>query len=401
MPARIAVFEDLPSGGGRRSLQEILTRLHRRYELELFTLSTAADEFCPLTPYSRRCRRYSFEPGRLFSSPWGRLNQAQRLRDLWRLDRLGRRIAAEVDRGGFDLLFASPCRWTQAPLLLRHLSLPSVYLCHEIPRQLYERELQAAGNSPGPVRALLDRLDPLRLSYFALARRLDARAATCAGRILANSRFTAGVIRDTYGIEPAVCYMGVDSNRFQPTGAPRQPYLLSVGAIHPRKGFEFLIRALSLVPPSRRLSLQLVGDSEVPGERLRLQRLSAELGVELRTEVGVSDSRLLEHYNQATLMLYSPLREPLGLAPLEAMACRLPVLGVDEGGVKETVVDGLTGFRVPRDPKIFAGRLQEVLNAPDRLAEIGDNGRRYVIERWNWEGVIERLDEHFREVVAG
>ena len=58
----------------------------------------------------------------------------------------------------------------------------------------------------------------------------------------------------------------------------------------------------------------------------------------------IDDSELVETLNRATAMVYAPRLEPFGLAPLEANACGLPVVAVAEGGVRETIIDGVNGF---------------------------------------------------------
>jgi len=50
------------------------------------------------------------------------------------------------------------------------------------------------------------------------------------------------------------------------------------------------------------------------------------------------------------LGLYAPRLEPVRYAPLEANACELPVVGVTEGGLRETIVDGVNGLLV--DPPV-------------------------------------------------
>ena len=388
---RIAVFEDLPSGGARRTAHEVLSRLKGRHRLVLFSLSTSNRDFCDLAPFVSEHHTFPFEPYRLFRSPFGRLNQVQRVRSLRKLVSLGKQIAARVDRGGFDAVFSFPCMWTQAPLFLTYVKTPSLYFCPEVPRPLYEEPWRPEDRARG-YRAFLDSVDPFRSFFLRSARALDAAATRAATLVVANSHFSADAIRRTYGVSPEVWYHGVDPGRFCATGSPREAYVLSVGAIHPRKGFDFLIRVLGLLPPHLRPPLVLVGDSESPGEAHRLAELAKENEVRLTIEVAVPDSRLIEHYRKARLMLYSPHLEPLGLAPLEAMACGLAVLGVNEGGVRETVVDGVTGRRLPRDPAVFAAALTELLQDPGILDQWGERGRAEVEQKWTWDGPVERIE---------
>lgn len=89
--------------------------------------------------------------------------------------------------------------------------------------------------------------------------------------------------------------------------------------------------------------------------------------------------------------------EALGLAPLEAMARECPVVAVGESGVRETVVDGVTGFLTPRDPSVFAARLEQLVSDDGQAQRMGAAGRREVERRWAW-GV--RATALKRELVA-
>ena len=63
----------------------------------------------------------------------------------------------------------------------------------------------------------------------------------------------------------------------------------------------------------------------------------------------ITDEELVILYNKAKLVVYTPYMEPFGLVPLEAMSCGTPVVGVNEGGVMETVLNGKTGILVERN----------------------------------------------------
>jgi D-inositol-3-phosphate glycosyltransferase len=75
------------------------------------------------------------------------------------------------------------------------------------------------------------------------------------------------------------------------------------------------------------------------------------------------------------------------------MACARPVLGVREGGVVETVVEGETGFLADRDPAAFGHRIAELLADPDTTGIIARGAARRVRERWSWERSVAELAE--------
>jgi glycosyltransferase involved in cell wall biosynthesis len=89
--------------------------------------------------------------------------------------------------------------------------------------------------------------------------------------------------------------------------------------------------------------------------------------------------------------------EPFGFVPLESMASGTPVIGVREGGIRETIVDGVTGFLVDRDPAAMARALDRLLAYPQEIEELGRRGREYVCQVWTWERTMTVLEQHLEQ----
>jgi glycosyltransferase involved in cell wall biosynthesis len=85
--------------------------------------------------------------------------------------------------------------------------------------------------------------------------------------------------------------------------------------------------------------------------------------------------------------------EPFGLVPLEAMACGTPVVGVQEGGVQESILHKHTGLLVDRDPVQFAAAVQNLLSNPALASEYGRNGREHVLRHWTWDQSVAALED--------
>ena len=376
-----------------------MKRLTSRHELDVYTLDTSDRSFCNLKEVSNAEFVFHFSPSIRFPSPFGRLNQLQRWRDLRRLDHLACRIANKIDSGKYDVVFAQPCMWTQAPLVLRYLTTPTIYYCHEPPRHVYE-SLQRHDNTRTQLRSTLDTIDPFVRLYQGAARDLDQSATQAAGLVLVNSIFIRDQVRKIYGIESTVSYHGVDTEIFHPeTCTSEKPYVLSVGAIQPHKGFDFLVESLSYIRKEIRPALHLIGNMQSVWEQEVLHALAREKGVELQIEVGIDQKTLVQRYNASRLVVYAPRNEPFGLVPLEAMACGKPVIGIDEGGVKETVKHGFTGLLVDRNAGIFGEAIQSLLENSALIAEYGRNGRRHVLENWSWDQAVLELERHMYSLV--
>lgn len=391
---RIAVFHNLPSGGAKRSLFEWMRRLSPSHDIDLYTLSTADEEFCDIRPLARKTFTYPFRPAPLLKRPFGRANQISRIADIIRLDALAARIGRDIRSRNYDVVFAHHCQFTQSPALLRHLGLPSVYYCQEPPRWLVEPPIERPYSSPTRMGNTLHQLDPLPAIYRRTLLRHDASNVEAATLVLVNSYFSAESIYRLYGRAARVCYLGVDSSTFQPAnngGAPRSS-LLSVGALRPNKGFDFVIRALATLSEACRPPLLLIANADSSDERGYLLRLAVECGVVLLIRTRVSDEELREAYAGAALTVYAPVLEPFGFVPLESMACGTPVVAVREGGVRESVVDGVTGILTDRDPEQFAEAIQYLLSRPDLRQQYGRAGRQHVLDKWTWEASTRRIE---------
>lgn len=391
---RFAIYHDLPSGGAKRVVYEVVRRLAANHEIDVYTLSTANEEFCDIRQLVRKNRVFPFHPARLFESPFGRLNQVQRMANLHRLRGLARRIAAEIDAQGYDAIWVHPCMWLQAPHVLSCLRTPSSFYVHEPMRWAHEPEIERPSQHRSEWRKVADRLDPVNQLYRCKAIRADRHNLVAATEILVNSAFTASNVTEIYGREAEVCYPGVDAELFTPaSGRTRSRFVLSVGEIRPNKGFDFVIEALARIPAEARPPLRLVGNATRDEEVAFLESLAHECGVDLTIETNVNGWTLVQRYNEAAALLYAPIREPLGLVPLEAMACETPVVGVAEGGVKETVVDGVTGLLTDRDPERFAAAVRRLLDDAELGDKLGRAGRQRVLEQWSWDRAARRVEE--------
>lgn len=396
---KLAVYHNLPSGGGKRALHEMTRRLAARHELKVYTLSEAEHDFCDLRPYCTQHAIFTFRPLALVRRPFGRLNQGLRSLDLLRLERVQRQIAAQIDLGSNDVVFVHNCRYSQSPGLLKYLRTPTVYYCQEPPRSLYEPPAQRPYNRFSRAQRLGNLVDPFPGFYRRTLRRLDRANAVAADSVLVNSHYSRETFYRTYGAFAHVGRLGVDSERFRPIGLDKEPRVVSVGALVPNKGFDLVIRSLAQIEASQRPGLTIISNAVNPPEYAYLVELANSLGVIVDFRAGVSDDALVEAYNRALLTVYAPVMEPFGFVPLESMACGTPVVGVNEAGVRETVRHEETGVLVERDPAAFARAIIDLLADRPRLARLGQQGREVVLAQWGWDRSVQEIEEHL--IAAG
>ncbi len=389
---RIAVYHNLPSGGAKRALHEMTSRLNRSHVVDIYTLSSAEHDFCDLHPHCRQHRVYPFRSLPLARSPFGRVNQLARIADLLRLRALQRWIATDTDAQGYDVVFVHHCRIGQSPALMQFLQTPSVYFCHEPPRQVIERQVARPNSQASLHRKLLDAFDPLPALYRRVLLTIDQRNVQAADLVLVNSAYSRETLYRVYGIFAQVCYLGVDTDLFRPLNLPKEQFVLSVGQLHAFKGFDFLIRSLARLPVDQRPRLVIACNAVIAHEEHHLRKLANDLGVSLDIQARVSDDELVQLYNRALLTVYAPVMEPFGFVPIESMACATPVVGVREAGVRETVLNGVNGVLVDRDEQQFADALAALMSDPVRRDRLGRQAREETVIRWSWDATIQNAE---------
>ena len=130
-------------------------------------------------------------------------------------------------------------------------------------------------------------------------------------------------------------------------------YLLGVGRWIPYKNFDFIIE----VANRARMPLVIAGSGP---EEANLRKLAMRSTTPVVFEASPSDERLRRLYWGARALLF-PVHEDFGMIPVEAQACRTPVIGLRRGGLCETVVDGATGFLLDgMDPAHYAEAVRRV-----------------------------------------
>lgn len=391
---RLAIYHNLPSGGGKRALFEMSRRLAERHQVDVYTLSTAEHDFCDLRPFVQRHGVFPFRPLPLARRPFGRLNQGIRAADLLRLERVQRRVAAQIDASDYDVVFAHNCQYSQSPGLFKYLRTPSVYYCGEPPRLLYEPPTNRPYNRFSRAQRLGNLVDPLPGLYRRTLRRSDRENALAAGTVLVNSHYSRETFYRTYGTFACVGRLGVDTEKFRPLSLDKDHRVVSVGALVPNKGFDLVIRSLAQIDAAQRPALTIISNHTNPPEYEYLRTLAGSLGVAVDFRADVDDDALVKAYNRALLTVYAPVMEPFGFVPLESMACGTPVVGVNEAGVRETVRHEETGLLVERDPAAFARAIMRLLADRPQLAHLGEQGREYVLAQWRWDPAVRAIEEH-------
>ncbi|MEV4722871.1 glycosyltransferase [Micromonospora humida] len=215
-----------------------------------------------------------------------------------------------------------------------------------------------------------------------------------------------GVPRSRMTVVPS----GVNLDTFAPLGPAvdrdaDRPRVLTVGRLVERKGFQTVIRAMALVPDAECVVVggPPAGLLETDPYARRLRALAGSCGVADRVRLvgAVPREEMGRWYRSADVLVAAPWYEPFGLTPLEAMACGVPVVGTAVGGIRDTVVDGVTGDLVPaRDPQALGDVLAGLLGDPARRYGYATAALQRARRSYSWATAADRLTEVYAEVAA-
>jgi len=198
-----------------------------------------------------------------------------------------------------------------------------------------------------------------------------------------------------------VVYNGVDQHIFHPYPLPRHMKRITfAGALLPKKGFHTLVIAFNMVKKKLKDAELIVcgsADLHYKSEQwLNQLPIPDDGSVQFRGKL--PHPELAREFSQAGLAVFPSSKrhcfEGFGKVSIEAQACGCPVVVSDNGGLPETVVDGVTGRVCPADdPKVLADVIIELLSNPDRLKGMGAEAVKHIQKNFLWEQTLKPLKE--------
>lgn len=195
---------------------------------------------------------------------------------------------------------------------------------------------------------------------------------------------------------------GIDTEHFAPIdssslrqslGLGEKKVIVSVGRLVHRKGQDRLIESMrAIVQEVPTAHLLLIGEGPY---RQHLQALVRKYALDDHISfIGRIQYADLPQYICIGEIFAMPSRsrffglevEGLGIVYLEASACELPVIAGASGGAPDAVIDGTTGVVVDGlDSAAIAVAAINLLNNPTQARLMGQAGRRWIVEKWNWQ----------------
>ena len=280
-----------------------------------------------------------------------------------------------LDLSGYDIVISSSSAWAHAVLVDE----PTVHVsyCHNPFRYAWNDRDRVLAERDVATRALLRAL-------LRRWRQWDWIAAQRVDRYVTSSRLTAARVRRYFGRESTVLHPPVELSRFA-LGSPGEHYMV-LAELMAHKRIDVAVRAFN------RLGKPLV----VVGDGPELRRLKRMAGPTVTFTGRVGDERVAELLASARALVVTATEE-FGIAAVEALASGRPVIALGEGGVRESVTEGVTGtFFAACEPDVLAAAVEAFDPGAIDPADCRRAAERFGVERFR-AGLRRIVDDAVRD----
>ena len=223
-----------------------------------------------------------------------------------------------------------------------------IMYCHTPPRKLTDQFDAFVKNAPAGLRCIYKYGGRFVLrQYIKDLQQMDL--------IISNSLNTQKRLMDYTGLKSIVIYPAVDVNRFK--FISQGDYYLSYARLDKLKRIPLILEAFEKMPDKKLVICSAGPLSGFVKEQIKKRNLS-----NIIFEGLVTDERLNELAGNCFAGIYIPVNEDFGITQIEIMSAGKPIIGVKEGGLLETVIDGETGVLINTPPKT-----EDLINAVKNL----------------------------------
>lgn len=201
---------------------------------------------------------------------------------------------------------------------------------------------------------------------------------------------------------------GVDTDLFKNLNYEKDKSKIIIGIVKtlaPTYGIEYLIKAIKKLEDILKKEIFDKIEVHIYGKGYLEQELK-QLTVNLNLEEKIKFLGFIKNIdvpkviNKMDIFVVPSIEESFGVAAVEAMACEIPLVVSNADGLKEVVVNNETGFIVTKkDYKAIAEKLKELILNDNLRKELGENGRKRVLELYNWNVNVENMIEIYKEMI--
>lgn len=234
-------------------------------------------------------------------------------------------------------------------------NIKTVYYCHTPPRYLFDFREMYLAKFPKIIRPIIEKFFDLQAEKY--KKQLDKIDI-----IFTNSQNVHDRLLNFCNKESTILYPPTDITKFKPKNELsennfvknlgknifeqtwKSEYYLSFSRLSAPKRVDLVVDAFLEMPDKNLVFTYGQNDPEKDKIFAKIQNAKNIFAIP-----APSDENFISLVAHSIANIYIPIDEDFGMSPVEAMACGIPTIGVNEWGLKETIIDGKTGFLLPKD----------------------------------------------------
>ncbi len=303
---RISIYANLPSGGAKQTYKTTLKYLSKKYSIHLLK-----------EPKYQINNIFSYLYISLIKSPSSQYQLASK------------------NISKITLCYQS---WlVNSPSILRYLNTPVIYICHETPREYYDKDYIKIHSFKEKIINIIR----IPIKYLDL---YNVKASNIT--IIANSKLSKENIDNVYGVNSIVVYPGINVKKYRLTNINKLNQVITIGSINKLKQQIFIVEVISNIPVQIRPKFVIIANGCDKRYLYELERFAQANNVDLKIKMNISESEKISELNKSIVFIYAPLNEPFGLVVEEAIAAGLPILVYSKGGGYAEVISKTNGVIV-------------------------------------------------------
>ena len=253
-----------------------------------------------------------------------------------------------------------------------------IFYCHTPARHAYDLKNYYLARMPWWKRRIFKILIPISRAVYKWGfNQMD--------EVIANSKNVQERIKKYLGRESRVIYCPIEVDKFKWIGPG--DYYLSFARVDQLKRVSDTVRAFQQMPDKKLIIVS-------GGDDLDNVKQLAQGYPNIEVRGWVSDDELKQLVGNCVASIYIPINEDFGMTPLESMAAGKPCIGVDEGGLKETIIHHQTGYLIPADYSI-----DDLVKAVERMTSGRALAMRAECEQWAKQFSVDRFVREMQAIV--
>lgn len=175
--------------------------------------------------------------------------------------------------------------------------------------------------------------------------------------------------------------------------------ILFMGSLYPHKGPDILIKSMRMVVDKIPDALLVMGGEGILKQQLIKIVAEQNLEDKILFRGFIHDTEKAFYYNAADLFVLPSLVESFGNVNLEAMACGLPIVASDVGGIPDLIKPDVNGILVkPDDSLVLSSAIIDILSSNEKRDAMGKNGRK-IVNDFSWEKIADLTEKKYFEII--